>query len=50
MTSQDGHKMMARENHEIWNVCANTRSTGLQFCWVDVLQELHIVIVIMMSP
>ena len=24
--------------------------TGLKFCWVDILQELHIVIVVMLSP
>ena len=38
------------QNNKIWNTCANTMSTGLKFCWVDVLQELHIVIVVMMSP
>ena len=34
----------------IWNVCANTKSMGLKFFRVDVLQELHIVIVVMISP
>ena len=28
----------------------NTKSTGLKFCRVDVLPELHIVIVVVMSP
>ena len=42
-----GHKMM--QNHKTWNICANTKSKGLKFCRVDVLQELHIVIVVMMS-
>ena len=30
------------KNNKIWNICANTKSTGLKFCRVDVLQELHI--------
>ena len=47
VASQCGHKVM--ENHKIWNICANTKSTGLKFYRVDVLQELHIVIVVMMS-
>ena len=32
------------------NICANTKSTGLRFCKVDVLQQLHILIVVMISP
>ena len=36
-------------NNKIWNISASTKSTGLKFCRVDVLQELHIVIVVM-SP
>ena len=35
-------------NNKIWNFCA--KSTGLKFCRVDVLQELHILIIGMMSP
>ena len=31
----------------LWNICASAKST--KFCRVDVLQELHIVIVVMMS-
>ena len=38
------------KNNKIWNICRNTKTTGLKFCRVDVLQELHIVIVVMMSP
>ena len=37
-------------NDKIWYIFANTKSTGLKFCKVDVLQVLHIVIVVMMSP
>ena len=48
VASQGGHKM--KGNHKIWNICATTTSTGLKFCRVDVLTELHIVIVAMMSP
>ena len=33
-----------------WDICANIKSTGLKFCRVDVPQELHIVIVVKMSP
>ena len=36
--------------NKIWNICASTKATGLKICRVDVLQELHIVIVVMMSP
>ena len=28
----------------------NTKSTGLKFCKFDVLQQLHILIVVLMSP
>ena len=31
-------------------ICANTKSPGLTFFRVDVHQELHIMIVVMMSP
>ena len=48
VTSRCGHKMI--QNNKIWNTCANTKSIRLKFCRVDVLQELHIVIVVMMSP
>ena len=41
------HKVM--QNNKIWNICANTKSTGFKFCRVYVLQELHILIVVMMS-
>ena len=41
MTSQYGSKW--------WNICANATSTGLKFSRVDVLEELHIVIVVMTS-
>ena len=37
-------------NDKIWYIFANTKSTGLKFFKVDVLQVLHIVIVVMMSP
>ena len=37
-------------NNKICNICGNTRSTGLKFCRVDVRQEPHIVIVVMVSP
>ena len=47
VASQCRHKVM--ENHKIWNICANTKSTGLNFCTVDVLQELHIVIVVILG-
>ena len=47
MTSHCRHKVM---ENKIWNICENTKSTGLNFCKVDVLQELHVVIVVMMSP
>ena len=33
-----------------YGISANTKSTGLKFCRVDVLQELHILIIVMMSP
>ena len=46
--SQDCLKMMY--NDKIWNTCANTKSTVLKFYKADVLRELHIVIVVMMSP
>ena len=39
-----------KQNNIILNICASTKSTGLKFCRVGVQQELHIVIVIMMSP
>ena len=29
------------KNNNIWNICANTKSTGLKFCRVDELQQLH---------
>ena len=38
------------QNNIILNICASTKSKGMKFYRVDVLQELHIVIVIMMSP
>ena len=38
------------KNCKIWNICANMKAAGLKFCRVDVLQELHIVTVVMMSP
>ena len=47
MTSQCGHKVLL---NKVWNICANTKSTGLKFCRVDELQELHNLIVVMMSP
>ena len=37
-------------NNKIWNICANTKSTGLKCCRVDVLEELNILIIVMMSP
>ena len=37
-------------NNKIWNICANTKVTGLKYCKIDVLEELHMVIVVMMSP
>ena len=37
-------------NHKMWNICANIKSTGLKNFRIDVLQELPIVIVDMMSP
>jgi len=37
-------------NNKIWNIRANTKSTGLKSCRVDVLQEQHTVIVVMMIP
>ena len=46
--SQCGHKMML--TNKIWNICANTKFTGLKLCRVDMLQELHVVILIMVSP
>ena len=46
--SWHGRKIM--QNNEIWNICADTKSIGLNFCRVQVLQELDIVIVVMMSP
>ena len=33
-------------NNKIWNICANAKSTGLKFCRVVVLQELHILIAV----
>ena len=47
MMLQCEHKVM--QNNKIWNICANTKSTGFKFCRVYVLQELHILIVVMMS-
>ena len=47
VTLQQGHKMMW--NHKICNLWENIYSTALKFCRLDVLQELHIVIVVM-SP
>ena len=38
------------QNNKIWNICASTKSTGLKFCRVDVLEELNILIVVMMPP
>ena len=38
------------QNSIILNMCASTKSTGMKFYRGDVLQELHNVIVIMMSP
>ena len=47
MASHSGHKIML--NHKIWNIFVNMKSAGLRFRRVDVLPNLHIVIVIMMS-
>jgi len=47
IVSQCGHKVMTmwiQSDDKIWDICASTKSTGLKFCQVDVLQELHIVI------
>ena len=33
-----------------YGISVQIQSTGLKFCEVDVLQELHIVILVMMSP
>ena len=46
--SQDCLKMT--HNDKVWNTCTNTQSTVLKFYNADVLRELHIVIVVMMSP
>ena len=48
VTSQKEHKVV--QNHKKLNICANTLSRGLKLCKVDVLQQLHILIVVMMSP
>ena len=48
MMPQCGYKVMS--SHKKLNICANTTSTGLKFRRFDVLQELHIVIVVMMLP
>ena len=48
MKSRKVHKVV--RNHKKLTICANTKSTGLKFCKVDVLQQLHILIVVMMSP
>ena len=42
------HKVDTKCN--IWNIYVNTKSTGLKFCRVELVQELHLVIVVMMSP
>ena len=47
-TSFCGQKVV--QNKIILNICASIKSTGMKFYRVDALQELHIVIVIMMSP
>ena len=48
VTSQKGHKVV--RNYKKLNICANTKSRGLKFCRVDVLQQLHILIVVPTSP
>ena len=48
VTSQKEHKVV--QSHKKLNICANTESTELKFCKVDVLQQLHILLVVMMSP
>ena len=48
VTSEKGHKVV--RNHKKLNICANTKSTGLKFCRVDVLPQLHILIAVMISP
>ena len=35
---------------KILSICANTKSTWLTFCRVDVLLELHIVVVVFLAP
>ena len=45
--SQDGQNDVKSQTMEY---LGNSKSTGLKFCKVDVLEELHIVIVVMMSP
>ena len=47
VTSQKGHKVV--RNYKKLNICANTKSRGLKFCRVDVLQQLHILIVVSTS-
>ena len=37
------------KNNKIGNICTNTKSTGLKFFRGDVLQELRIMTVVMMS-
>ena len=37
------------KQHTIWNICASTKFSGLKFCRVDVLQELHILTIVTMS-
>ena len=39
VTSQKVHKVV--RNHKKINICANTKSTGLKFCKVNVLQQLY---------
>ena len=45
--AQCGHKVM--KSHKKLNICANTKSIGLKFCRFDVLQDPHIVLVVMTS-
>ena len=49
MTSDVTRCIQNGVNHKMWNICANIKSTGLKIFRIDVLQELHIVIVNMMS-
>jgi len=48
VASQYGHKVM--QNHKMRRTFANRKSTGLKLARVDVRQELHLMIVVMMSP